>query len=239
MRDLSKKQFIDRKKSDTLVILGSGYSINKIKDWDKIKKFDSIAFNWFCNHEFVPNFFLIREQSNINSRVGKHETIKRFYKILSKDSYQNTCMIVQDLRHSKKANIHMRKKDLLSQYGVVLNDIRCLRRPDFSKDIFEKGVIHYRCTLSNVIHIGVFLKYDRIIFAGVDLYDSRYFWLNAKSTRKNIKRKGLIFKDKHPITSSVLKTVSYVKQCSDVKMYTLNHNSLLKKKIECISEGEL
>jgi len=239
MRRMSKEQFIDRKKSDTLVILGSGYSINKIKDWDKIKKFDSIAFNWFCNHKFVPNFFLIREQSNIKSRVNKNETIERFYNVLSQDSYKNTCMIVQDLKHSKKANIHMSKTDLLSQEGVVLNDVRCLRRPDFNSDIFKKGVIHYRCTLSNVLHIGVFLRYDRIIFAGVDLYDSRYFWLPPKSTRKNIKRKGLIFKNKHPITSSVLKTVSYAKQCGNVRMYTLNHKSLLKRKIECISEGDL
>ena len=53
--DLVKKY----KKSDTLFILGSGSTINKISDkqWGKIDDHDSIGFNFWLVHDFVPDFF--------------------------------------------------------------------------------------------------------------------------------------------------------------------------------------
>jgi len=47
MKIISKEEFIAKKKSDTLVVFGSGFSINRIveEEWKKLMLFDSIGFN--------------------------------------------------------------------------------------------------------------------------------------------------------------------------------------------------
>ena len=47
------------KQSDTLFILGSGGSIATCSDkqWETIGKHDSIGFNFWLLHEFVPTYF--------------------------------------------------------------------------------------------------------------------------------------------------------------------------------------
>ena len=48
MNLLTKEQFLNKKKSDTLVIYGCGYSINRLSDEDLLlhSSFDSVGFNW-------------------------------------------------------------------------------------------------------------------------------------------------------------------------------------------------
>jgi len=47
MRILSKEEFLAEKKSDTLIIYGSGSSINQLtqEDKEKLALFDSVGFN--------------------------------------------------------------------------------------------------------------------------------------------------------------------------------------------------
>ena len=50
MKIVSEDNLKSKKKSDTLIIYGCGYSINDLTDKDKehLSQFDSIGFNWFC-----------------------------------------------------------------------------------------------------------------------------------------------------------------------------------------------
>ncbi len=68
LRKLARKkqlQTIDQldisryKQSDTVFILGSGASINALSsaDWEKVKKADSIGFNYFLVHDHVPTYY--------------------------------------------------------------------------------------------------------------------------------------------------------------------------------------
>jgi len=47
MQKISREKFIEKKKSDTIVVYGCGYSINDLTEEDKKKLmlFDSIGFN--------------------------------------------------------------------------------------------------------------------------------------------------------------------------------------------------
>ncbi len=47
MKIISELEFVNKKKSDTIIVFGSGYSINKIGEetWKKLALFDSIGFN--------------------------------------------------------------------------------------------------------------------------------------------------------------------------------------------------
>ncbi len=49
------------KKSDTIFILGSGSSVNDLteENWTVINSHDSIGFNFWLIHEFVPTFYFI------------------------------------------------------------------------------------------------------------------------------------------------------------------------------------
>jgi hypothetical protein len=46
----------------------------------------------------------------------------------------------------------------------------------------ESGIVHGKSTLCSAISLAVALQYDEIVLVGVDLYDSRYFWLEPDKT---------------------------------------------------------
>jgi hypothetical protein len=231
MNILSTDKFKSFKSSDTLVILGSGYSINNINDsqWNAIKGFNSMSFNWFCFHSFAPTFFLIREQANIDSRNKGNESRNNFFKCLSKKSYRDTCLIVHDMRlHSKHVYNYAKHSKLFSQNGITVLDQKWpVRRRIFTFDIFTKGVLHGKCTMTNVLHIALYLQYKQIIFAGVDLNDSRYFWMRKNETRYTIRRRKRRHTDTHPVSRFVIHVIKTVRKHFAVEMYTLNSKSLL------------
>lgn len=225
---LSKEAFLKQKTSDTLVIFGSGSSINKISDaqWSAIASYDSIGFNWFCHHWFGPTFFVIREQANIRSRNVATETRKHLFEDLERKSYAKTCLIVHNISHSRHVYSYAARHRKFCQNGIIVKDLKGkLKFKRLRGDIFSKGVCHGSCTLTNVIHIGLYLKYKRLIFAGIDLRDSSYFWLPKNKTRKNIRRKGLSSESKHPIFRKTLKLVKTVKKHFSVEMTTINRKS--------------
>ncbi len=237
MKKLSREEFIALKKSDTVVIFGSGYSLNKISEeqWDKIRTFDSIGFNWFCHHDYGPTFFILREQANTKKRNLATETRDRLWKDLQKEAYADTCIVVHDLKHSPKSYSYVKNTKNIAQKGIIVNDRKGrLSHKQFRVDIFNKGIYHGKITLNNAIHLALFLDYKKIIFAGVDLYDSRYFWLHPKKTRVNIKRAGKNRRSKHPVTKNVLRSIRTIKKHFKVKMYTLNKKSLLTRMIKAI-----
>lgn len=237
MKKLTPEEFIACKKSDTLVVLGSGSSINLITDkqWDQIRQWDSIGFNWFCHHPFGPTFFVIREQSNISSRNRDTETRERLFKDLNKKSYANTCLIVHDISHHSPKTFSWVEPSRLRKFpqnGIVVRDIKArLSRKLLTCSIFEKGVVHGSCSLTNVLHIGLFLQYKRIYFVGVDLGNSRYFWLKGNRTRSSIRSKGRKYSSKHPVAGPVLIMVRMIKKNFNPEMLTANRKSLLTRVI--------
>ena len=92
-KSLIKSNIFENKNSDTLFILGSGESINSIKIWDKIRKHDSVGFNYFIFNDFVPNFYIFEstypeyedeynaQLSLIEKKIDKFKSIKVFLKI--------------------------------------------------------------------------------------------------------------------------------------------------------------
>ncbi len=237
MNIISKEEFISKKTSDTLVILGSGSSINNISDetWGKISKFNSIGFNWWCHHQFGPTFYVIREQANTKHRNKATETREVLFKELLKSSYASTCLVVHDLvKHSPKTYRYAKKHSHFTQDGIIVKDVKGkLKASRLKKDIFGHGVFHGRSSLTNVLHIAIYLKYKRIIFAGVDLRNSRYFWLGPKVTRLNIRQKGLKSHNTHPVAKHTITFLRKVRKVvPNVEMYTLNRKSMLTKVME-------
>lgn len=235
MIKLSKDCFLRKKTSNSIVILGSGYSINKIDGatWDNIKKVDSISFNWFCKYDFfVPSFFLVREQANTRFRTSKSETTEILFSLLNKDEYvkKSTLIIVRLNQLNKSVFDYSKHINGFVGHGIVVNDVKgCPKSKFLRKDIFSYGIFHGDCTITSVLHLCIYLGYKNIYFAGVDLYDSRYFWLRKDEIRHTVKKRNQGAKSRHKIFGSTLRIVNIVKKKFGISMFTINPKSLLTK----------
>jgi len=259
MERLSREQFLSRKNSDTIVIYGSGYSINKItkSQWSELQKFDSIGFNWFLKSKKPVTFYLLREQDvwrrngqGDESRQEVFDTIEKFY--------NSTCLIVSNLSTSapKWAMLHHYARPIYQKKmpftGVVLKEKFAQQSfreyksgwPSRSKrygalchyfntvDLFKDGIIYDFCSMISILHIVTFLKYKRIIFAGVDLYDHRYFWLGKNELRNVTKHSKRDLDSEHFVGDFTVGLVgTYNLNFRNTELYTVNPKSLLTKHI--------
>ena len=241
MNKLTIDDIKSKKTSDTIFILGSGYSINKVKEeeWDIIRKHNSIAFNWFCKHPFEPTYFLIREQANLPFRRARGESIKDLIKSVNK--YKNAALIICDVSsHSKNSYRYRKDKRIKLPYLIVKDDNskRFKKVKNMRCDPTKKGLIHGTCTIYNVLHLALFLDYKKIVFVGVDLYDSRYFWLKGNKTRHTVKKKNKRCKDRHAIASRTIRFVRKLGKDTGLELYVTNPKSLLKRAIPYKSMGD-
>jgi len=126
--------------------------------------------------------------------------------------------------------------DKIDKNGVILDDVPCQSRPKrflnhIDKDIFKEGLYHGRNTLFSVMHFVHFMGYKRIIFAGVDLNDSKYFWLGNKR-RHTVKKKVT---HRHKTADDTISLIRMYNAKYDAKLMTINPKSLLAKRISVFS----
>lgn len=234
---ISKNDYYKYKNNDTIFVFGCGYSIKDLSDKEisNFERFDSIAFNWFVKSEIPVKHYLIREQANIPKRQTKGEQPEDLVRLLNHHSYKQTKLIVLDVSnhtpeavmyHKGKYEKHLDKKTLLLKDKKNKNNDLNLHQ--WKENIEKIGCIHGLCTMTNILHLVVNMEYKNIIFVGVDLYDSRYFWLNEKETRNSVKAKKKTYKDKHAIADTTLNLVNDVKnRFRDINMFSYNPKSLL------------
>ena len=229
--------FTKNKQSNTIVIYGCGNSINDLttKEIEKLSKYDSIGFNWFCFSHIPTTYYLVREQCNIPKRVHGEENIDNFYNLINK-YYKQSCLIIHDLsNHSPNAYDYSDIKNIKrfnNNNYIIVKDVK-LEGNDpgverwRKESIFKVGIIHGKCTLTNALHFSIWMGYENIIFVGVDLYNSQYFWLNNK-TRYSVKNKN---KDKDSIHSTYTSVIFLIKNIRkyypEINMYNYSEKSLL------------
>ncbi len=224
----------DYKQSDTIVVYGCGSSINSLTppNKDELSLYDSISFNWFCFSEIPTTYYLIREQANIPKRRYGEENVDNFINHIN-DYYNKSCLIIHDIsHHSPKAFNYAEHLDEFNGDCVVVKDIKLNNNNSGVKwwSENERGLIHGKCTMNNVLHFIVQMRYKRVIFVGVDLYDSKYFWVEKGHTRYAVKNKNRNYKSKHFIANTTLNIIKGMRDnYDDIKLYTYNSKSLLKK----------
>lgn len=174
------------KKSDTLFILGSGPSINAISDeqWSHISKHDSIGFNTWFVHDFVPSLYVFQK--------GEGD---RLLKILEskKDEYKEVPIILRgndlaagkiDAKLIENSILRQMKIFFLKEYFIHPNcQINPMDLFDYAKSI---GVLNFNTItpfiLKNKVSIGLILSlayemgYKKIVLCGTDMKDASHFW---------------------------------------------------------------
>lgn len=192
---LSFEKIKAEKKSDKIFIFGSGYSINDISEneWEFFKKHNTLAFNWFPKKETIPmDFHLVGEIGNFDLKPKMWKPYYQTWKevIVSNRLYQNTIFLIEEgyrcISGNRVIGLHLlplRNRVLRFKkagYGHL---------QEISRE-FSNGLVHGSSSLTLCINFEFLMGYRRIILVGVDLYDSRYFFLGKEETKPLDVRRG-------------------------------------------------
>ncbi|MGB0177102.1 MAG: hypothetical protein ACPF9D_08045 [Owenweeksia sp.] len=174
----------DYKTSNTIFVLGSGYSINKLskEDWDHVATHDSYGFNTWMFHPFVPTYFGLETQADRDY----FEVMYKEMEHRAKD-YQEVQFFVQ-FPHFYKAGVSYSGLDVPAEnwhyfapfalhttnHSILRNKVK--KALDHHHDDFHH-IIHYSGSLSYVIMMCYTMGYTNIVLLGIDLNDPRYWFM--------------------------------------------------------------
>lgn len=205
--DLDISQY---KKSDTLFVLGSGASINQIteKQWGEIRSHDSIGFNFWLLHNFVPTYYVFELPRDNEARMVFYKILR--YKTLD---YKNTPIIkksslerldIKQLHHLTISNLYL-SNDIEIPGNKKLN----LVLEKYNRLVNLGYMLRKRASLSYMIFFGLKAGYKNIVLCGIDLNNTNYFYDDKKYLDKininiTLKRhKGNVHKTMDPSRSEL------------------------------------
>jgi hypothetical protein len=211
------------KTSDTIFILASGSSISSYskKHWDIIKNHDSIGFNFWPVHDFIPTYYQVEIPQAGLDRAALLATIMNF----KQKDYQNVPIILKTthitplrrdsffrtLNESYLQNIYVSRMIPIPGLAIETKrkSLELLNRLGYF-DTHKRfnSVTGWASSVSDLLHIAVKFGYKNIVLCGVDLNDSRYFYeVDAKYYEgKGVPVPGNIYakNSKHGVNRGVL-----------------------------------
>lgn len=234
MNILSRKQFINSKKHDTLCIMGCGYSINNISDkkWKFVQEStDQFTVNWFClgKTPIIPTYYLIDEQGTNRIKAKNDTTHKDFINHL-----KCRVAIVKDRKNSSDAFRYAEHLEDIKFDGVITYNSAKVGSICNCKDVdvLSDGFVFMNGCMSNAFHFAVWMKYKTVIFIGVDLYDSRYYWMPYDEEWSVIRRSGININTRHGQANNFINMAREAKgEFKDMIWMVENNQSLLAEVI--------
>jgi|SRR5581483_5047725 len=189
-----------RRRSDTVFIFGSGASLNDMTsdDWAAIAQHDTFGFNWWVHQRFVrTDFHLIRgiPDTDLDRRVWRPQVAEYFRLLRESPCFSETVFLVHTGFRAVNGNRAIGYRYLPSSNPVFL--WRTSMRVGEPSRSFAEGLIHGQSTIQESINAAYLLGWSRIVLAGVDLYDRRYFWLPEGETRSMDARRGATATQEH------------------------------------------
>lgn len=173
-----------RKRSDTLIVLGSGRSITRLSasDWDRIgRSHDTIGLNFWMLHPFTPTFYQFEAgptpertrqfEDFLSERADRLASVLMIYKDMERHQLDLTRLpahSVASLRVMNKVNLPVDDPDRLLRALRIVRGLRLTERTGLW--------VFARASIVQAMTFGATLGYRRIVLAGVDLNDTRYFW---------------------------------------------------------------
>ncbi len=180
------------KASDTLFILGSGASINRIsrERWEAIARCDTIGFNFWLYHWFVPRMYFF--ESAGAGDAFRHEMMRRFLQISARrgGDYRDTVKVVMDLVQPGRQYVYdlpeAWRENLYAAYLVpavaktdqqLATTVALLKRHGvFAPRSRMNFIFKHGATLVALVTLGARMGYKRIVLCGIDLTRAEYFY---------------------------------------------------------------
>jgi hypothetical protein len=170
------------RKSKTVFVFGSGWSLNTLsdQDWLGFRDHDVFGFNAFYRQQWVPvDFHLFRGGIYGSLRWRPYAREVQAY-LMDNPLYASTTFVLQSEYLGHFCN-------QLTGYAYLPRRARVLRfhttrAPGPATRRLAEGVRHATGTLEDAVNVAYCLGWQHIVLVGVDLYDSRYFYLPADAT---------------------------------------------------------
>lgn len=180
--ELTEEQLRGRRRSDIVFVFGSGYSLNDISDaeWRHFAEHDTFGFNMFIYEQWVPIHFHLFRGGAEGALQWRPYAEHIADVVLRNANCRNTAFLMQGEFQAQFCNQMVGYRLLpegsaIFRYGTARSD----GPPTAS---FAEGLRHIGGTLSDAVNAAACLGWTAIILVGIDLYDSRYFWLPPMET---------------------------------------------------------
>lgn len=191
------RELKSRKSSQTLFIIGSGSSVNKIsKDrWVEIAKDVSIGINHWTLHKFVPDIYSIEtipdwrkgqgtsrtsleiDQVNHLRLLERPEVLNSEATILAlapRTEWENSQLLEIPRSLWSKTFVYYRSTPFTRDLSNLRGDFH--RGLKISESGFKKLVVpDSGASLARMVSLGILAGFERIVLLGVDL-STKYFW---------------------------------------------------------------
>jgi hypothetical protein len=174
------------RRSNTLFVLGSGASIVEIRQWEQVRKNDSVGFNFWLLHDFVPDIYFVeapREMSerdclvrNLKRVKGRYEGVSIFNKVRLGCDAIGVALTECGLTHRAMLPVafNASSREELRFHAAVYRRSTLMRNLLF----YCQGV----ATVELVVLFGWILGYQKIVLCGIDLNDTDYFYYDSSYT---------------------------------------------------------
>jgi hypothetical protein len=199
-RHVSEQELRARRRSDTVFVFGSGASLNEIGDeeWALISAHDTFGFNWWVHQRFLrTDYHLVRgiADSDLDPAVWRPQLAEYFRLVRDNPLFDETLFLVHGGFRALTGNRALGLGYLPA--GRPVFRWRTSIRVGPPSRSFREGLVHGQSTIQETINAAYLLGWRRIVLAGVDLYDRRYFWLAPDETRPLDRGRGATAADRH------------------------------------------
>ncbi len=246
VKEITFEEARKKKRSDTIFIFGSGYSISALAPAEikRIEQHNTLSFSWFVHQNFIrADFHLVREvaSDDYNQAIWREEFRKYAQLLKGNPYYQKTIFILQVGLGSIRALL----SGSFPEGAECLFYYDCPKGTRYPNDDFRAsfgGLTHGPSTLFDCINFAYLLRWRKIVLVGVDLYDRRYFWLERDQTRRNDIIRDKTYRDKH---NTARETIIWAKrwrkyfQKKGIELYVHNPRSLLVQSLPIFTSGKI
>jgi hypothetical protein len=170
------------RKSNTVFVFGSGYSLNEIgaAEWNEFGRHDVFGFNHFYHQRWIPvDFQLLR--GAVYAELRWRPYLTEVHRALADNPlFEDAIFLLQGEFLAQLGNQLVGYRLLPS--GARIFRYRTARTPGPPTRSFRDGVRHTTGTLADVVNCAYLLGWKEIVLVGIDLYDSRHFFLGPDET---------------------------------------------------------
>lgn len=246
LREQSLVGLRERRK-DILFLLGTNRSANEIDDstWEKIGRYDSMGFNYWFFHKFVPTYYSLEYGHDPKVNRQHIECIKKI-----SDKYRDVIFLIHS--HSWRQGLTPKvfpeyfppnPRYLYFTYPMLVS---CPDERVFVANDFTRAMM-YRGSLNLHLYIARLIGYKKIVLVGnemdtkVSLYDDlpEAQWIFdipgyeiPKEERAKVKYGGAyVSKGKHNYIDTIHAINDYVFKPENIELYVFDKRSLLYPRV--------
>ena len=179
---LDEPQARSRRKSDTVFVFGSGYSLHGVTtaEWAHFADHDVFGFNQFFYQRWVPAGFHLLKAGFYDELRWKPYAHDVAAILRDNPCFEQSVFVMQEGYSAQFTNQLVGYR--LMPLAATLLRFRTARGAGPPTRSLAEGLRHEGGTLADAVNCAYCLGWTNIVLVGVDLYDSRYFYLPPDQT---------------------------------------------------------